>query len=159
LSVVDVVVHFINKHYENVTRLIGLPELPGHSKAGIDQAIVILLLLTHFGITNANLGYFVLDNTKNNDTTLEALAETIGFDPEEKRLRYISHILNLIAKAYLFRQDTKSFTKEYKEAGPPKRRKIWRRRGELGKLHNLVAYVMASRNKQSSLCHFKDLLT
>ena len=89
----------------------------------------------------------MLDNAKNNDTTLEALAETMGFDSEEKRLRYIGHILNLIAKAYLFGQDTKSFTKEYKEAGPPKRRKLWRRRGELRKLHNLVTYVMASRKR------------
>jgi hypothetical protein len=35
ISVVGVVVHFINEHYENVTRLIGLPELPGHRKAGV----------------------------------------------------------------------------------------------------------------------------
>ena len=35
LSVVGVVVHFINEHYKNVTRLIGLPELPGHRKAGV----------------------------------------------------------------------------------------------------------------------------
>jgi hypothetical protein len=35
ISVVGVVVHFINEHYENVTRLIGLPELPGHRKASV----------------------------------------------------------------------------------------------------------------------------
>jgi hypothetical protein len=35
ISVVGVVVHFINENYENVTRLIGLPELPGHRKAGV----------------------------------------------------------------------------------------------------------------------------
>ena len=35
LSVVGVVIHFINEYYENVTRLIGLPELPGHGKAGV----------------------------------------------------------------------------------------------------------------------------
>ena len=35
LSVVRVVIHFINEYYENVTRLIGLPELPGHGKAGV----------------------------------------------------------------------------------------------------------------------------
>ena len=35
LSVIGVVVHFINENYENVTRLIGLPELPGHGKAGV----------------------------------------------------------------------------------------------------------------------------
>ena len=35
LSVVGVVIHIINAKGENVTRLIGLPELPGHSKAGV----------------------------------------------------------------------------------------------------------------------------
>jgi len=37
ISVIGVVVHFINNKYENVTRLIGLPELPGHGKAGVGK--------------------------------------------------------------------------------------------------------------------------
>ncbi len=37
ISVIGVVVHFINNKYENVTRLIGLPELPGHGKAGVSK--------------------------------------------------------------------------------------------------------------------------
>jgi hypothetical protein len=37
ISVIGVVVHFINDKYENVTRLIGLPELPGHGKAGVSK--------------------------------------------------------------------------------------------------------------------------
>ena len=35
ISVIGVVVYFINEYYENVMRLIGLPELPGYGKAGI----------------------------------------------------------------------------------------------------------------------------
>jgi hypothetical protein len=35
ISVVGVVVHFLNYRYENVTRLIGLPSLPGHGKLGV----------------------------------------------------------------------------------------------------------------------------
>ncbi len=38
LSVVGVVVHFINAKYEAVTRLIGLPELLGHGKAGVGKS-------------------------------------------------------------------------------------------------------------------------
>jgi hypothetical protein len=62
ISVVRVVVHFIDVNYKCVTRLIGLPELPDHGKAGVgkhldnklriylifllvDQAKVILPLL------------------------------------------------------------------------------------------------------------------
>jgi hypothetical protein len=89
-----------------------------------DQAEVILPLLTYFGITLANLGYFVLDNALNNNTTLKELAKTIGFDPKQKRLRYMGHILNLIAKAYLFGQDASSFDKDFKKAGPGGQRKL-----------------------------------
>ena len=68
----------------------------------IAQASVLLPALMHFGIKNDNLGYFVLDNATNNDTTLIELTKSIDFDPLERRLRYMGHILNLIAKQYLF---------------------------------------------------------
>jgi hypothetical protein len=37
ISVVGVVIHFINDKYKNATRLIFLPELPGHGKAGVSK--------------------------------------------------------------------------------------------------------------------------
>jgi hypothetical protein len=37
ISVVRVVLHFINNKYENVTCLIGLPELLRHGKSGVDK--------------------------------------------------------------------------------------------------------------------------
>jgi len=37
ISVVSVVIHFINDKYENVTCLISLLELPGHGKAGVSK--------------------------------------------------------------------------------------------------------------------------
>jgi hypothetical protein len=55
------------------------------------------------GINTDNLGYFVLDNALNNNTTLIKLRKYMGFNLIKKRLRYIGYILNLIAKAYLFR--------------------------------------------------------
>ena len=92
----------------------------------------------------------MLDNAPNNDTTLVELAKTIGFDPKVKRLRCMGHILNLIAEAYLYGQDASDFEKQFKEQGLSGHRKMWRDRGELGKLHNLVAHVMAS-GKRSEL--------
>lgn len=44
ISVLGVVVHFINSKYEAVTRLIGLPELPGHGKTGVGIHPPFLLL-------------------------------------------------------------------------------------------------------------------
>jgi hypothetical protein len=89
-----------------------------------DQCTVLYPLLQRFGITSDKLGYFVLDNASNNNTTLEELGKIIGFDPIEKRLRCIGHIINLIAESYLFGQDYASFKEEYKKAGPPVRRQL-----------------------------------
>ncbi len=105
---------------------------------------MLLPLLQRFGINNDNLGYFVLDNAKNNDTTLRELAKEMGFDPILKRLRCMGHIINLIAESYIFGQDASSWEDNFKKAGPGERRKLWRQRGELGKLHNLVMHVIAS---------------
>ena len=59
-------------------------------------------------------------------------------------------MLNLITKAYLFGQDVSDFKKIFKEQGLSGRQKMWRDQGELRKLYNLVAHVIASR-KQSDL--------
>jgi hypothetical protein len=90
------------------------------------------------------LGYFILDNTLNNNTTLQELGKSMDLDPILKRLRCIGHIINLIAESYIFGQDASSWEDNFKKAGPGERRKLWRQRGELGKLHNLVVYVVAS---------------
>lgn len=42
LSVIGVVIHFVNARYEVVTRLIGLPELPGHGKSGVGKSVFSL---------------------------------------------------------------------------------------------------------------------
>jgi hypothetical protein len=46
LSVISVVIHFINEYYENVTRLISLLELLGHGKAGVSK--LTCFLYTYF---------------------------------------------------------------------------------------------------------------
>ena len=38
LSVISIVIHFINDKYEVVSRLIGLLELPGHKKSGVGKS-------------------------------------------------------------------------------------------------------------------------
>ncbi len=78
---------------------------------------MILPLFERFNIIGKNLGFFVLDNTTNNNTTLIELSKSLDFDLKERRLRYIGYIINLIAKQYLFSQDSKSFKDDFKEAG------------------------------------------
>jgi len=174
ISLVGVVAHFIDSKGRGVSRLLGMPELPGHGKAGKgtyfasknssavlmypDQAQVILPLFNRFNITSDNLGFFVLDNARNNDTTLVELSKTLGFEPKERRLRCMGHIINLIAEQYLFGQDSKSFEDDYKEKGEKDRRRMWRTRGALGKLHNLVSHVIASGKRTELFTKLQDEL-
>ena len=59
--------------------------------AGIRQAAHITPVLSQYGITASNLGWFVLDNAFNNDTTLENLAGSFSFTVKELRLRCAGH--------------------------------------------------------------------
>ena len=68
----------------------------------MDSASVILIVFERFSINKSNIGFFVLDNATNNDTILVELRKAIRFEPKERKLRYIGHIINLIAKAYLY---------------------------------------------------------
>jgi hypothetical protein len=53
-------------------------------------------------------------------------------------------IINLIAESYIFGQDASTWEETFNKAGPGERRKLWRQRGELGKIHNLVVHVVGS---------------
>ncbi len=57
----------------------------------------------------------MLNNILNNNTTFIKLGKSIGFNLKYKRLYYIGHVLNLINKAYLYRQDASNFEKQFKE--------------------------------------------
>jgi len=56
----------------------------------------------------------------------------------------MGHIINLIAKSYIFGQDILTWETNFKKAGPGERRKLWRQCGELGKLYNLVVHIIVS---------------
>ena len=43
ISVLRVIAHFINEKYKAVSRLIGLPELPGHGKTGAGELFVFII--------------------------------------------------------------------------------------------------------------------
>ena len=101
LSLLGVVAHFLTEELlELKTLLLGLPVISNHS--GTEQARVLLILLKDYRIDHDKLGWFVLDNATNNDTTLEKLSKSIPFDPQKKRLRYAEHIINLAAHSFLY---------------------------------------------------------
>jgi hypothetical protein len=62
------------------------------------MAEIVHSTLQKFGVTPSKMGYFVLDNAYNNDTTVRILASKIGFNASHQRLRCGPHTLNLIGQ-------------------------------------------------------------
>jgi hypothetical protein len=139
-----VVFHFIDKTGELRTLLVGLQLLT--SKHGVTQAAALLSILQDYGIDALNMGYFVTDNATNNDTTLEALAKSIPFNVKERRLRCMGHIYNLVSQAILYGEDIRGFEHEVHDAMKDELQllRIWRKRGAVGQLHNIVWWICRS---------------
>ena len=83
---------------------INLPQLTG-AYTGERLAEVVTLTLTTYGITADNVGYFVLDNASNNNTTVAALARHFNFTTPHRRLCCGPYTLNLISQMIIFRSD------------------------------------------------------
>ena len=95
-----------------------------------------------------------MDNASTNDTLMEYIAEDledegIAYDPRQHRLRCNGHIIHLAVCAFLF---GKHLDAERQADGAIESRtgpsiqelNSWRRLGPLGKLHNIIVYIMAS---------------
>jgi hypothetical protein len=95
-----IVAHYVDS-YGNLTDLpIALPQLAG-AHSGEAMADVVMSIFKEFEITVGKLGYFVLNNAYNNNTTIAIIASKIGFSATERRLRCGPHTLNLIGQMLL----------------------------------------------------------
>ena len=89
----------------------------------------------------------MLDNVSSNNTYVAEILKALRINDtvEYHRLHCLSYILNLAAKAFLFSSDTKSFEDEIKTNEEEKKeQEIWRKRGPIGKLHNVIMYILGS---------------
>ena len=57
----------------------------------------------------------MLNNALNNNTILVKLSKFKRFKPIQKQLYYISYILNLVVKLYIFGQNALTFKEDYKK--------------------------------------------
>jgi len=148
LSLNGVVAHFLNKDFKPRVLLLSTPE-QSDSHAGVNIAEGVSTIIDEFEIAD-NLGYFMLDNASNNDTAVAALAEIYGFDAPERRLRCAGHIINLIARHLLFGEDPDLFEAESEMRKDVKGNlKLWRKKGPIGKLHNLVVWTYLSPQRRN----------
>lgn len=151
--------HFIDDKYQNQTLLLGFRRVIG-ADSGANQAEKIILLIQEYEIIS-KLGYFVLDNITPNDTCVNQILCELRPDlnKKERRLQCVGKIINLAAQAFLFGKDVETFQMEARVARDARLEQreldIWRRKGPLGKLHNLVKYICYTpqrRERFQALC-------
>jgi hypothetical protein len=70
-----------------------------------------------------------------------------------RRLRCAGHVLNLVAREILFGKDPDALQEEIQQAKEElKDLELWRKKGPIGKLHNIVKYLREAprdRNRKS----------
>ena len=137
------------------TVLLGIKHVKGSHK-GENLASYLVKLIDDYRFQD-NLGYFMLDNAENMDTTVQCLLASINpqLKPKKRRLRCIGHIINFIAKAFLFGADAKhyevddNFLSESEDI--EKFLNLWRRLGPVRKVHNLVGFIQSLPQRAEKL--------
>ncbi|KID81274.1 restless-like transposase [Metarhizium guizhouense ARSEF 977] len=124
--------------------VLGVPELRTRH-FGHNIAAEILDVLDAYGIQD-RIGYFTLDNAESNDKAMEVIGGELGFVGSTRRGRCFGHTLNLSAKALLFGHNVEAFEEQLSGAAALSEAEhtLWRRKGPVGKLHNLVVDVRRS---------------
>ncbi|GKU23079.1 unnamed protein product [Fusarium langsethiae] len=124
--------------------VLGVPELQTRH-FGHNIAAEILDVLDAYGIQD-RIGYFTLDNAESNDKAMEVIGGELGFVGSTRRGRCFGHTLNLSAKALLFGHNVEAFEEQLSgtAALSEAEHALWRRKGPVGKLHNLVVEVRRS---------------
>ncbi|KAF6515700.1 hypothetical protein HZS61_004441 [Fusarium oxysporum f. sp. conglutinans] len=124
--------------------MIGVPEAHRHFGSTIGGEV--LDVLHTLGVSPEKIGSFTLDNAENNDTAMEVIGAELGFDGRLRRGRCFGHTINLSAKALLFGKNADAFEQQLSgaEALSDTEYARWRKRGPVGKLHNIVVDVRIS---------------
>jgi hypothetical protein len=157
MDVLGVVGHFIDVNYTHRTVLLGLTATGG-SHTGENMAASLEQLIIDFRL-GSSIGFFIADSASNNDKAVELLSRNFQVNVDRQRLRCAAHIINLVCQAILLGTDTdcvkdalaESYDEDAvieqfnKEVTSEQTALIaWRKKGPVGKLHNLVVHVKGS---------------
>jgi hypothetical protein len=96
--------------------------------------------------------YFITDNAESNNTCLDELGFKFDFSKKRHWLQCCGHIINLVARSIFFETNADAFEEDCganKEVQDEIR--LWRVKGPIGKLHNIVHWVQRSGQRIEKL--------
>ena len=144
LAMLSIFAHYLDKGGARRSRLIGFKRVLG-AHTGENQAALIVQTLHEYGIAGKTR-YFMSDNASSNDTCVDIVLKTVS--PElstaqrkARRLRCLGHVVNLCARALLIGRESKRTLRKLEYVSEEESGGIWRSRGPVGKLHNIIKYI------------------
>jgi hypothetical protein len=154
-----VAAHFIGHQGYVQTILLALRRMMG-AHGGEQIAEIIIEVILEYGFSK-RLGCYVGDNADSNDTAWKTVLSVLhpDRDPVTSRSRCLGHIINLAAKAFIFGDNVGAFESvvdAVNDATPqdsPAMRAAqneWRKKGALGKLHNVVVFIRVSPQRREA---------
>ncbi|CEJ83197.1 hypothetical protein VHEMI03217 [[Torrubiella] hemipterigena] len=159
-SILGIIGHYITREGKLKHSVLAVRELQG-AHSGDNQAAVVADVLMNYEI-EYKLGFFVGDNAQSNDTLCITLSKWLDlnksffWDPTFRRLRCNGHIINLSAQSFLFpnipdRDNIAALDNQINGQLPKEfnteQMKVWRKKGPLGKLHNISVYISLSTQR------------
>ena len=160
MDVVAIIAHYIDVNWQRQAVLLSLkPTYGSHSGENLCEGLY--QTIQDFNLQDS-IAYIIADNASSNDTAISLLSNHITITSKEQRLRCVAHIINLVCKAILFGVDSDCIEdacqdrlqlqqidesiEQFEASVSDEQRSIsaWRRRGPIGKLHNLVHHVRSS---------------
>jgi hypothetical protein len=157
LSLLGVVAHYLNAKHEPRAILLALPRMRGTHTA-VNLAAQLSTLVRHFNIEN-RFGYAVTDNASENRACLNLLADELAFNAGKRHVLCVGHIINLVAHKVLFGSDAEAFELELQSKVTAEAVELasWRRKGPIGKLHNLIRYIMFNSTRQEAFIRLQEI--
>jgi hypothetical protein len=107
---VGVVFHFLDKDLKVRSLLVGMKRI---KELYINENIIkVVISIIKTIISSNQLGFFIGDNIISNNTAIRAILVYLRLDLKDldsRRVRCLSYIINLAAKAFLFGKDADAF--------------------------------------------------
>lgn len=99
-SLLGVVAHYLDATFTLRATLLALPRMQG-SHTALNLLEQLSLVLRHFKLEKS-FGNAVTDNASKNAACLALLGEELAIDISKRYVRYMGHVINLVAQEILF---------------------------------------------------------
>lgn len=119
----------------------------------VNIASQLSTMLDHYKLTES-FGNAVTDNATENAACLRLVIKHCKLDESEamkRHVRCLGHIIDLVAHQVLFNTDVEAFEHELESTVTAEAIELasWRRKGPIGKLHNIIRYITHSTQRRN----------